>query len=222
MTGWQGDRTCWRGVIFAVLGFGAVLLGLGPVGQVEAGERVAGYVVTVEGHGADRLGTGEGRSIPLEVRQKVSYGDRLTTQAESRVQLFLWGDVVFVLGPDSQLELPAPGRGAREQALRLGPGSFRLLAPAGAREARLLVVTPTAVTAVRGAEIMGEVDKENTSIAVVRGEVEVRGTAKGGTVLLRAGQGTDVADGQDPTDPVEWDKERLERLREATAVKLFW
>ncbi len=133
-----------------------------------------------------------------------------------------WGDVVFVLGPDSQLELPAPGRGAREQALRLGPGSFRLLAPAGAREARLLVVTPTAVTAVRGAEIMGEVDKENTSIAVVRGEVEVRGTAKGGTVTVKAGQGTDVADGQDPTDPVEWDKERLERLREATAVKLFW
>jgi hypothetical protein len=179
--------------------------------------------VTVEGHGADRLGAGEARSIPLEVRRKVSYGDRLTTQAESRVQLFLWGEIVFVLGPDSQLELPAPGRGAREQALRLGPGSFRLLAPAGrARVERLLVITPTAVTAVRGAEILGEVGEKNTAIVVVRGEAEVRGTAKGGTVTLKAGQGTDIAAGQDPTAPVEWDKERLDRLRAATAVKLFW
>jgi hypothetical protein len=205
-----------------VLGAGAVLLGLGPVGQVEAAQRVAGYVVTVEGHGADRLGAGEGRSFPLEVRRKVSYGDRLTTQAESRVQLFLWGTVVIVLGPNSQLELPAPRRGAREQALRMGPGSFRLLAPRGMREAKVLVMTPTAATEVRGAEILGEVDEKKTAIAVLRGEAEVRGTAKGGTIRVRAGQGTDVADGQDPTGPVEWDKERLDRLRAATAVKLFW
>jgi hypothetical protein len=193
------------------------------VGQANAGERVVGYVVTVEGHGADRLGAGAGRSIPLEARQKVSYGDRLTTQAESRVQLFLWGRVVFVLGPNSQLELSAPGRGAREQVFRMGPGSFRLLAPAGrARVERLLVITPTAVTAVRGAEILGEVAEKNTALAVLRGEAEVRGTAKGGTIRVRAGQGTDVSDGQDPTEPVEWDKERLDRLRALTAVKLFW
>jgi hypothetical protein len=184
---------------------------------------VVGYVVTVEGHGGDRLGAGEGRSIPLEARQKVSYGDRLTTQEESRIQLFLRGTVVFVLGPNSQLELSAPGRRAREQVLRMGPGSFRLLAPAGgARGARLLVMTSTAVTAVRGAEILGEVGEKHTAIVVIRGEAEVRGTAKGGTIRVRAGQGTDIADGRDPTEPVEWDKGRLERLRDATAVKLFW
>lgn len=218
----RGAHSCLRGVIFAVLGAGTVLLGLGSVGQANAGERVAGYVVTVEGHGADRLGAGEGRSFPLEVRQKVSYGDRLTTQAESKVQVYLWGDVVFVLGPDSRLELPAPGRGAREQVLRMGPGLFRLLVPVGAREARVLVMTQTAVTAVRGAEILWHVGEKNTAIVVIRGEAEVRGTAKSGTVTVKAGQGTDVADGQDPTGPVEWDKERLERLRSATAVKLFW
>lgn len=218
----RGAPSCRRRLIFAVLGAGAVLLGLGSMGHVGAAERVAGYVLAVEGHGADRLGAGEGRSIPLEARRKVSYGDRLTTQSESRVQLFLWGTVVFVLGPNSQLELSAPGRGAREQVIRMGPGSFRLLAPTGAREAKVLVMTPTAVTAVRGAEILWHVGEKNTAIAVLRGEAEVRGTAKGGTVTVKAGQGTDVADGQDPTDPVEWDKERLERLREATAVKLFW
>ncbi len=219
----RGAQSCMRGVILAVLGAGAVLGGLGPAGQADAAERVAGYVVTVEGHGGDRLGAGKGQSTPLEARQKVSYGDRLTTQAESRVQLFLWGRVVFVLGPNSQLELSAPGRGAREQVLRMGPGSFRLLAPAGgAQVARLLVMTPTAVTEVRGAEILGEVDEKNTAIAVVRGEAEVRGAAKGGSVRVRAGQGTEVADGQDPTEPAEWDKERLDRLRDATTIKLFW
>ncbi len=219
----RGAQSCKRGVILAVLGAGAVLGGLDPAGQADAAERVAGYVVTVEGHGGDRLGAGGGRSIPLEARQKVSYGDRLTTQAESRVQLFLWGSVVFVLGPNSQLELSAPARGAREHILRMGPGSFRVMAPAGgAQVARLVVMTPTGVTGVRGAEILGEVDEKNTAIAVVRGEAEVRGAAKGGTVRVRAGQGTDVTDGQDPTEPVEWDKERLERLRDATAVKLFW
>lgn len=218
----RGAHSQRRGVIFAVLGAGTVLLGLGPAGQVDAGERVAGYVVTVEGHGADRLGAGEGRSIPLEVRRKVSYGDRLSTQAESRVQVFLWGTVVFVLGPNSQLELSAPGRGAREQVLRMGPGFFRLLTPVGARETHLLVMTPTAVTAVRGAEILGQVEEKNTAIAVLRGEAEVRGTAKGGTIRVRAGQGTDVAAGQDPTEPVLWQTERLERLRAMTAVKLLW
>jgi hypothetical protein len=178
--------------------------------------------VTVEGHGADRLGAGEGRSNPLEVRRKVSYGDRLTTQSGSRLQVFLWGAVVFVLGPDSQVELPAPARGAREQVLRMGSGSFRLLAPIGARQPNVLVMTPTAVAAVRGAEILGQVEEKNTVIVVLRGEAEIRGTAKGGTVTVTAGQGTDVADGQDPSGPVEWDKERLERLRAATAVKLFW
>ncbi|HSD51264.1 MAG TPA: hypothetical protein VLG48_07625 [Candidatus Methylomirabilis sp.] len=206
----------------AVLGVGTVLLGLRPAGPAEAAERVAGYVVTVEGHGGDRRGAGEGRSIPLEVRGKVSYGDRLITQEETRVQLFLWGTAVFVLGPDSQLELPAPGRGAREQVLRMGPGFFRLLTPVGARGARLLVMTPTAVTSVRGAEILGEVGESHTAMVVIRGEVEVRGAAKGGTIRVRAGQGTDVAAGQDPTEPVEWEKERLERLRAATTVKLLW
>ena len=222
MIGWRGKRSSWRGVMRAVLGVGAVLGGLGPAGQADAAERVAGYVLTVEGHGGERQGVGEGRSIPLEARRKVSYGDRLTTQSKSRVQLFLWGTVVFVLGPNSQLELSAPGRGAREQVIRMGPGSFRLLAPTGAREAKVLVMTPMAVTAVRGAEILGETDEKLTAIVVIRGEAEVRGTAKGGTVTVKAGQGTDVSNGQDPTGPVEWDKERLERLRNATAVKFFW
>lgn len=221
MTGLRGDRSCWRGVRFALLGMGVVLWGLGSVGQADAGERVAGYVVTVDGH-AYRQGARESQRTLLEVRRKVSYGDHLTTLAESKVQLYLWGDVVFVLGPDSQFELSAPSRGAREQPLRLGLGFFRLLASAPTRGARLLVVTPTAVTAVRGAEILGEVDEKNTAIAVLRGEAEVRGTAKGGAVKVRAGHGTDISAGQEPTEPVQWPRERLERLREATAVKLFW
>lgn len=204
-----------------MLGVWAILVSLGSVGPAGAAERVAGYVVTVDRYGYI-LASGESQWIPLEVRRRVSYGDRLMTIADSRVQLYLWGDVVFILGPDSQAELSAPRRGVRERVLRLSLGSFRLLALAGAPEARLLVVTPTAVTAVRGTEVMGEADKEHTSIAVVRGEVEVQGTAKGGTVLLRAGQGTDIAAGQDPTEAVVWPKERLERLRAATAVKLFW
>jgi len=223
MKGWCGRQPWMKRGLLALLGVGAVLGGLGPAGQADAAERVAGYVVTVEGYGGDRLGAGEGRSIPLEPRRNVSDGDRLTTQEKSRVQLFLWGTVVFVLGPNSQLELPAPSRGAREQVLRMGPGSFRLLTPAGrARVARLLVKTPTAVTAVRGAEILGEVGEKHTAIVVVRGEAEVRGTAKSVTIRVRAGQGTDVADGQDPTEPVEWDPERLKRLRDATAISLFW
>lgn len=222
MTGWRGARSCWLGVVVVLLSMWAIVLSLGSVGPAGAAERVAGYVVTIEGHGAERLGTGEGRSIPLEVRRKVSSGDRLITQAESRLQLFLWGAVVFVLGPDSQLELPRPGRGAPERVVRMGPGFFRLLVPVGEREARVLVMTPTAVASVRGAEVLGEVGEKNTSIAILRGEAEVRGTAKGGTITIKAGQSTDVAEGQDPTDPVEWDKERLGRLREATTVKLLW
>jgi len=221
MTGWRGNRSCWRGMIFGVLGVGVVLWSFGSVGQADAGERVVGYVVTVDGH-AYRQGGKESQRTLLEVRRKVFYGDQLTTLAESKVQVYLWGDVVFVLGPGSQLELLAPSRGARERSLRLGLGFFRLLASAPTRGARLLVVTPAAETVVRGAEILGEVDEKNTAIVVLRGEAEVRGTAKGGTVQVRAGQGTDIAAGQDPTEPVLSPKERLERLREVTAVTLFW
>lgn len=221
MTGWRRSRSCWRGVIRAVLGVGAVLLGLGAVGQAHAGERMAGYVVTVEGL-AYLQGARDARWVPLAVRQRVSFGDQLMTLGDSRVQLHLRDHISFVLGPDSQMELSEPARGARERSIRMNLGSFHLLVPLPARGARVLVMTPTAVTAVRGTLVLGEGDEKNTTIVVVRGEAEVRGTAKGGTVRVRAGQGTDVADGQDPTEPVEWPKERLERLRDATAVKLSW
>jgi hypothetical protein len=202
--------------------FGLILAAL--VGMLILGAAIAeaaapaGQVVAVEGE-VYRQAAGQSRWLPVRGRMPLGNGDQLTTFAESRAMLQFPGDVLFVLGPESQLTIPRPPSGLRGLLFRMQAGVFRLLAPERARRARLLVETPTAVAAVRGTELMGEVSDERAGIAVLRGEVEVRGSATGGLVRVRAGEGTDVAAGQDPTTPAPWGAQRLERLMGLTTLR---
>ena len=77
----------------------------------------------------------------------------------------------------------------------------------------LEVVTPQAITAVRGTKWAVDVETAKTSVFVERGSVAV--SAAGKRVLLQAGQGTNIPrPGDAPTPPAQW---RPERVRAALA-----
>jgi ferric-dicitrate binding protein FerR (iron transport regulator) len=200
----------------AAIGLAALL---GVVAPALAGEQVAGIVVGIEGQGF-RLGASGRDWIPLGLRKTVFLGDRLETLPASKLQLVLQGDTLFVLGPESHMQLPAPPRGPGNRLWRVTYGFFRMLAAERSRRAQLLVHLPTAVAAVRGTEIVGEAYPTKSAIAVLSGEVEVRGLFGRKGVRLGPGQGTDVSSGEAPSRPVTWGQARLQRLQDATHIPL--
>jgi hypothetical protein len=197
----------------------AVLVGMLVLGAAIAeAASLAGQVVAVEGE-VYRQAAGQNNWLPVRGKMPLGAGDQLTTFVGSRALLQMPGDVMFILGPESQMVVPQPPSGLRGLIFRVQTGVFRLLASETKRRAQLMVESPTAVAAVRGTEFLGEVNDDSAGIAVLRGEVEVRGAARGGTVRLKPGEGTDVAAGQDPTAPSRWGAPRLERLKSLTTLR---
>jgi ferric-dicitrate binding protein FerR (iron transport regulator) len=74
------------------------------------------------------------------------------------------------------------------------------------------VVTPQAITAVRGTKWAVDVGDAKTSVFVVRGAVGVRRPHTGGQVVLRAGAGVDVEEGSSPLKVKQWGAPRVAGL----------
>jgi ferric-dicitrate binding protein FerR (iron transport regulator) len=101
--------------------------------------------------------------------------------------------------------------GNADQA-RLRRKALLLEAPKGKAETGFQVVTPQAIAAVRGTKWAVDVQKNKTSVFVVRGRVAVRSPAAKTSVFLGPGEGVDVEKGAGSLTVKRWPAKRVSAL----------
>jgi hypothetical protein len=189
------------------LGCGVVFLtGLGPAG---AQETAIGEVAARRGTAAVIRGD---RILPLAVGEPVYASDIVRTGTDARLLVVCRDGLHIAIGGGSEVALRAyvadRSTGRLDAALGLLRGILRLFGertlPGGGR---IEVDTRTALASVRSTEWLVEVTERGTGVLAVTGEVEVRALA-GGMVLLRPGEGTDVAPGAPPRPAARWGEAR--------------
>ena len=105
-------------------------------------------------------------------------------------------------------ELPADGpHGARLQS-----GALLIEFKRTEKRQKFQVLTPHAIAAARGTTWAVEVEPDRTSTLVVIGYVEVTRPDGASGVVLRAGQGADVAAGRGPIQARRWATPRVRAL----------
>ncbi|MFQ6608090.1 MAG: FecR domain-containing protein [Fidelibacterota bacterium] len=110
------------------------------------------------------------------VNQTVFVNDALRTRAKSRAEITLTGGGKLRIGENSELELlQADIMGMQKDFnAQLKSGNVWVSAKAGFGERKNVAVrTPTAVAAIRGTKYRAVADKEESSVLVYQGEVEV-------------------------------------------------
>ena len=123
----------------------------------------------------------------------------------------------IVIGAGTELAVRsylAPAANDRlEVVLGLLRGIARLIGGPTAVPRTIEIDTRTAVASVRSTEWLIESTATGTGVLAIIGEVTVIGLA-GGRIVLRPGEGTDVAPGATPKAPATWG---LARRRDAIA-----
>lgn len=181
-------------------GFGAAaILGAVPasaqltsIGRVR---RTVGRLLVVRGNALVSLAAGD----------EVFADDILRTDAAGKALIVCDGGLEITVGPGTELALrrfAVDGSGRLTAFFGLLRGIARLLGRLVAGSA-VEVDTRTAVASVRATEWIVESAEKGTAVLALSGRVGVRGLA-GGTVELGPGEGTDVAPGTEPRQPVRW------------------
>jgi len=142
----------------------------------------------------DRIVTGPGGHL------KIAFDDGYTVWAGSRTTF-----VITAVGTDGTL-------------LKLTCGTLRIdTAPAAARPG-FEVRTPHASLLLQTADCVVQVT-DSGSIAFARsGQIEISTAVPGYAVTLESGFGVDLTSGETPMPPQRWDRGRIDRLLELTAL----
>jgi hypothetical protein len=185
----------------AALG-GIVLLSGRPAGAADAVGRVAraeGRLSAVRGAGI----------VGLAVGDDVFVADILRTDPQARALIALADGLEVAIGPGTELALRslAVDSGGVSVVFGLLQGITRLIGGVVAGGRAIEIDTRTAVASVRSTEWLVESTAKGTGVLSVVGEVAVRALA-GGSVVLRPGEGTDVALGGPPKPPAIWGEAR--------------
>ncbi len=158
----------------------------------------AGAVFLVRDGMASRLGPGN----DLEA------SDLVVTAADGKVVIRFADGSLCTIGPESEVrlaDLAAPEGGW----LDLVRGIVRLILAPGAREIQTGVRTRAAVASVRSTEFVVDAALDRSAVFVADGTVTVTGRLTGGSVVLQAGEGTDVGLREPPTPPKRWGEARV-------------
>lgn len=150
----------------------------------------------------DGVASGLGPGNDLET------SDLLVTAADGKVVIRFADGSLCTVGPESEVrlaDLAAPEAGW----LDLVRGIVRLILAPGAREIERGVRTRAAVASVRSTEFLMDAALDRSAVFVADGTVTVTGRLGGGSVVLRAGEGTDVALREPPTPPKRWGEARV-------------
>jgi hypothetical protein len=141
------------------------------------------------------------RAAPLFINDLVGTG------ANSRLTMLLGKDTTLRLGEQARLTLDRLLVNAGgEVTLQTGPILFNR--PSGAAPARMQIQTSFGLIAVRGTRFFAGPSNGVFGVFVERGSVSV--AAAGTQVIVRAGQGTNIAGpGAAPTTPAPWGAERI-------------
>jgi hypothetical protein len=162
---------------------------------------------------------------PLTLRKPVFPEDIVETSRASKVRIALTDSTVISLGEQSRLDLTQFAHDARQQTrssrLAVTWGVFRAIFKEMLSPSAVEVITPTAVAAIRGTDLMGEVTADATAIVVLEGEVAVSNVRPmvPGLSTLTPGMGTTVKADEPPSTPTRWSESRIEGLRRATAIQ---
>jgi hypothetical protein len=193
------------------------------VGHAQDGKSI-GQVTAVEGK-VTALRQGKFAPEPLTLRRPVFREDIIETDRASKVRITLVDATVISLGEQSRLELmqfsydPQQQRRAGRFAVALGV--FRAILKELMPQSTFEVTTPTAIAAIRGTDLMGEVSPNSTAIVVLDGTVAVSNVrpSVADQAVLTPGMGTSVTSDQPPSAPTRWSESRIEALRRATTVR---
>jgi ferric-dicitrate binding protein FerR (iron transport regulator) len=151
---------------------------------------------------------------PLLPGTAIFAGDVVETATASRVTLRFDDDSTLTAGPDSRVAVSqytaAPAGGRSGALFTLLAGIVRA-AVQHAGFGSFAVQTEDAVASARSTEWTIEILPATTAVLGIEGAVEVTGRRTGASVTLNPGQGTDVAPGASPTNPVTWGAPRVER-----------
>ena len=203
----------WRRRFVAGLG----LLSLLPWAAAHAQQpKSIGQVTALEGK-VSVLRQGKFAPEPLTLHKPVFQEEIIETDRTSKVRITLSDATVISLGEQSRLELRQFSQDTRQQTR-----SGRLVMAWGFFRAILKEMTsPSAVAAIRGTDLMGEVTADSTAIVVLEGTVAVSNVhpMSRGLATLTPGMGTTVKGDEAPSTPTRWSESRIEGLRKATGLQ---
>jgi hypothetical protein len=162
---------------------------------------------------------------PLTLQKPLFREDIIETGTASKVRITLIDATVISLGERSRLELRQFTHDAPQQTrlarLAITVGIFRAIINKLMPSSTVEVITPTAIAAIRGTDLMGEVTPNSTAIVVLEGSVTIANVRPlfRGLASLTPGTGTTVTDDQPPTAPTQWSTSRIEALRQALEIR---
>ena len=159
-----------------------------------------------------------GASTPLRRGDAVAIGDRIATDASSRVKLLLADDSVLSIGSGTEVVIDELLLGSeRRGRLRVLAGRFKLAIAAWlSGPSDYQIETPTAVAGVRGTVLWGDTTLD--AICALQGSVAVRVRQGSADATLGAGQCvTGMADGK--TTPLSPNREELARYLAEVSVE---
>jgi hypothetical protein len=167
---------------------------------------------------------GDSGANALAVGTALYEGDRIRTEAGSRLRLAFADGTVVQLGESTDLLLDwflhAPEAGTQNVLLRASSGIFRVILELVLPRAAFEVQTTTAVASVRGTDWITEATADATAIVALEGQVAIRNLqpAIAGEVVLGPGEGTTVTADAPPTAPAVWGDARRNQFIERTTV----
>nr|WP_298690008.1 FecR family protein [uncultured Dongia sp.] len=167
--------------------------------------------------------TRDNATAPVVLGAALEPGDKLTTDASSRVRLQLIDGSVINLGSASQLSIDdvvSQGPGTERQiGLDLWIGALRAFAAPATSDSRFEIRTPKAITAVRGTEWGILASAAQSDILVLTGRVGVRKNEISGksAISLTRTLGVTVTD-QGLSQITRWTEAQVAALMAATDV----
>ncbi len=152
----------------------------------------------------------------LGIGDKVYQDDRLWTRDQGQIHVALLDGSNLSIGENAEVTLDASMVGAiglTATFMRVIRGAFRFNSGNGEKPANPpRIDTPFAIISLRGTEVFGGRLDKGYSIFVIDGEIDV--TNDGGSVTLKAGEGT-MLTGRDeaPTPPKVWPEAKVKRAK---------
>ena len=167
--------------------------------------RAVERVGSVEGVTGEAFAELESVRRTLDRSAPVFLSEEVVTGVASRLEMRLGRDTTVRLGEQSRLKIDRfLVNAGGEMMLRSGP----LLFDGQPRRAGVQIRSPFALIAVRGTRFFAGPSNDRFGVFVVRGSVAV--SAVGQQVIVRAGEGTDIASPGAPPTPVKrWGSERI-------------
>ena len=171
------------------------------------------------------IATAGGDSRPLGSGSQVFVGDKISTAADTRLEMRMLDGAVITLGDHTFIEVDEflydPGTQG-SATLDLIQGVFNAVSGGIGKVAggRMTINTPVATIGIRGTTFWGRQHIGRVEVALLDGTGVFVETPAGRVELTEVGSGTSVeAPGQAPTPPKPWGAARLEAARRTVAFE---